>query len=59
MEFKYTKSNKPLNNDRKRTFNFFIKVVWVASNTNLHYVDFKNMFKSEMKRMYNPVKTDK
>lgn len=56
MKFKYTKSNKPLNYDKKRTFNFFMKVVWVTSNTNLHFVDFKNMFKSEMKRMYNPVK---
>lgn len=55
MNFLYTTSNETILHKDKITFNQFMKTIWMLSNTNLHYVDFKNMFKYDMKRMYNTV----
>jgi hypothetical protein len=43
---------------KKMTFKQFMRVIWTASNTNLHYIDFKNLYEDDMKKMFKPVKLD-
>jgi hypothetical protein len=56
IELLYTNSNESISLESKITFNYFVKLVWKISKTNLHYIDFKNIHKDSLKRMYNPEK---
>ena len=55
----HTKDTKPIDFNRKMTFNKFMSIVWACSETNLHYIDFKRLFEADMKRMFRPVKIEK
>ena len=51
-----TKWEKPIPHKKKMTFNRFMHMIWACSHTNLHYLDFKELFEKDMDRMFRPVK---
>lgn len=51
----YTKSNTAIPHKNKITFNQFMKTIWMLSNTNLHYHDFKEHFKTDMLKMFGQI----
>lgn len=57
VDFLYTTSNETISHKNKITFSQFMKMIWMMSNTNLHYRDFKMVFEEDMEKMFKPVKT--
>lgn len=51
---KYTVSSKPLALDSKRSYQAFLKHTWTMSNTNLHFIDWKEKHAEALKEIYKP-----
>lgn len=51
----HTRSGDVIPVDKKRSFKKFCSLVWTMSNTNLHYIDFCEVFGDQLKVMFKPV----
>ena len=52
----YKVYDEPLSLRQKCSFKGFCKLVWVASNINLHYVTFCEENSDELRKLFKPVK---
>ncbi len=56
IHLKHTRNSQSLDQKVKISFDFFMRLVWSNSRTNLGYIDFKTLFRDDLKRIFKPGK---
>lgn len=59
IEIIYPRWDDSIPVENKISFKLFMKICWINSRTNLHFIDFKTLYQDSMKKMFFPVKLKK